>query len=70
MGTVDETAATFGKLGGTGVAVHVDHAQDTLEMSTQESGEIHPWKLTFGRQRMEGLDDDFPFQTRDVQAPC
>jgi len=29
MGTVDETAATFTKLGGTGVAVHVDHAQDT-----------------------------------------
>jgi len=29
MGTVDETASTFGKLGGTGVAVHVDHAQDT-----------------------------------------
>ena len=28
MGTVDETAATFGKMGGTGVAVHVDHAQD------------------------------------------
>ncbi|CAE7574552.1 unnamed protein product [Symbiodinium microadriaticum] len=27
MGTVDETASTFGKLGGTGVAVHVDHAQ-------------------------------------------
>ena len=27
MGTVDETAATFGKMGGTGVAVHVDHAQ-------------------------------------------
>jgi len=42
MGTVDETAATFGKMGGTGVAVHVDHAQDTLEMSTQESGELHP----------------------------
>ena len=27
MGTVDETASSFGKLGGTGVAVHVDHAQ-------------------------------------------
>eukprot|EP00930_Biecheleria_cincta_P026801 TRINITY_DN1884_c0_g1_i1.p1 TRINITY_DN1884_c0_g1~~TRINITY_DN1884_c0_g1_i1.p1 ORF type:complete len:685 (-),score=165.52 TRINITY_DN1884_c0_g1_i1:76-2130(-) len=29
MGTVDETASQFNKLGGTGVAVHVDHAQDT-----------------------------------------
>ena len=29
MGTVDETAASFQKLGGTGVAVHVDHAQET-----------------------------------------
>lgn len=29
MGTVDETAANMGKVGGTGVAVHVDHAQDT-----------------------------------------
>jgi len=33
MGTVDETAATFGKMGGTGVAVHVDHAQDTQNMA-------------------------------------
>lgn len=31
MGTVDETAASFQKLGGTGVAVHVDHAQDREE---------------------------------------
>lgn len=29
MGTVDETAAAFSKVGGAGVAVHVDHAQDT-----------------------------------------
>mmetsp|Transcript_77630 Transcript_77630/g.180060 ORF Transcript_77630/g.180060 Transcript_77630/m.180060 type:complete len:603 (-) Transcript_77630:124-1932(-) len=29
MGTVDETAASFTKLGGVGVATHVDHAQDT-----------------------------------------
>lgn len=27
MGTVDETAASFAKLGGVGVATHVDHAQ-------------------------------------------
>lgn len=33
MGTVDETAATFGKMGGTGVAVHVDHAQDEQNMA-------------------------------------
>eukprot|EP00913_Durusdinium_trenchii_P034948 g32690.t1 len=33
MGTVDETASTFGKLGGTGVAVHVDHAQDEQNMA-------------------------------------
>jgi len=29
MGTVDETAASFAKLGGVGVATHVDHAQMT-----------------------------------------
>jgi NAD(P)-dependent dehydrogenase (short-subunit alcohol dehydrogenase family) len=29
MGTVDETAASFAKLGGAGIAVHVDHAQDS-----------------------------------------
>jgi NAD(P)-dependent dehydrogenase (short-subunit alcohol dehydrogenase family) len=29
MGTVDETAASFAKLGGIGVATHVDHAQDS-----------------------------------------
>jgi NAD(P)-dependent dehydrogenase (short-subunit alcohol dehydrogenase family) len=29
MGTVDETAASFAKLGGVGIATHVDHAQDT-----------------------------------------
>eukprot|EP00931_Biecheleriopsis_adriatica_P089163 TRINITY_DN63330_c0_g1_i1.p1 TRINITY_DN63330_c0_g1~~TRINITY_DN63330_c0_g1_i1.p1 ORF type:complete len:691 (+),score=174.32 TRINITY_DN63330_c0_g1_i1:27-2075(+) len=33
MGTVDETAAGFTKLGGTGVAVHVDHAQDSQNAS-------------------------------------
>jgi NAD(P)-dependent dehydrogenase (short-subunit alcohol dehydrogenase family) len=29
MGTVDETAASFGKVGGVGIATHVDHAQAT-----------------------------------------
>lgn len=29
MGTVDETAASFAKLGGAGIATHVDHAQDS-----------------------------------------
>mmetsp|Transcript_41102 Transcript_41102/g.116364 ORF Transcript_41102/g.116364 Transcript_41102/m.116364 type:complete len:471 (+) Transcript_41102:73-1485(+) len=29
MGTVDETAASFPKLGGVGIATHVDHAQDS-----------------------------------------
>ncbi|CAJ1389513.1 unnamed protein product [Effrenium voratum] len=44
MGTVDETASTFQKLGGTGVAVHVDHAQDE-----QNSAIVKMIRETHGR---------------------
>ncbi|CAJ1341072.1 unnamed protein product, partial [Effrenium voratum] len=45
MGTVDETASTFQKLGGTGVAVHVDHAQD----DEQNSAIVKMIRETHGR---------------------
>eukprot|EP00933_Yihiella_yeosuensis_P053281 TRINITY_DN51494_c0_g1_i1.p1 TRINITY_DN51494_c0_g1~~TRINITY_DN51494_c0_g1_i1.p1 ORF type:complete len:700 (+),score=152.94 TRINITY_DN51494_c0_g1_i1:61-2160(+) len=36
MGTVDETVSAFSKLGGTGVAAHVDHAQDSQNKALAE----------------------------------
>jgi len=45
MGTVDETAATFQRMGGVGVATHVDHAQDIQNQKLTELIEKHHGRL-------------------------